>query len=46
MEFESVLALVDWTDIYNNEDPNIVPDIILKKVNSSLDLIAPMEKIM
>ena len=36
---------VDWTDIYNNEDPNIVLDIILKNVNSALDLIAPMEKI-
>ena len=45
MEFESVLACVDWTDIYNTDDPNIVLDIIIKNVNASLDLVAPLKKI-
>ena len=37
MELESALASVDWSEIYNTEDPNIVLDIIIKNVNVSLD---------
>ena len=45
LDFESALASVDWTEIYNTQDPNIVLDIILKNVNASLDAVAPLKKI-
>ena len=45
MELESALTSVDWSEIYNTEDPNIVLDIIIRNVNVSFDTIAPLKKI-
>ena len=39
------MASVDWTDINKTNDPIILLDIIIRNVNSSLDLIVPLKKI-
>ena len=45
IDFETALGLEDWTSIYDTHDPNIILDIILSNINSSLDKVAPMKRI-
>ena len=45
LEFETALGVEDWSAIYKSEDPNIILDIILSNINSSLDIVAPLKLI-
>ena len=45
LDFEAALTMEDWTRIYELNDPNIILDIILANVNSSLDKVALIKEI-
>ena len=45
LDFEAALAMEDWSKIYELYDPNIILDIILANINSSLNKIAPLKEI-